>query len=225
MSTATAIENKVVNATETKTALKDLGVHDFGHGIKQHVYEDANGERSYVLEIPEKTAIEKEQEKLNETAKAENAVFLSEHIKTAKLNGLSYVVSRPNCYKVSYKVVEAPHLPEKMRTVTNKTLSRFVKFTDIWETGDTILNPVWQALELLPSADSKTAVKAAVWPIAKACGRAVPGSALLELLTSLRKYRQVSAKGIKMNVYENVRNDIETVLIQFLNTCPKLETK
>ena len=36
----------------------------------------------------------------------------------------------------------------------------------------------------------------------------------------MRKYRQLSLKGYKLNSYENVANDVEKTLVQFLNTCP-----
>ena len=78
---------------------------------------------------------------------------------------------------------------------------------------------------MLPGAESKESVKKAIWPLAKACGRAVTGPLVTELLLSLRKYRQISVKGVKKNEYMNVRNDIETTVIQFLNTCPAMKTE
>ena len=36
----------------------------------------------------------------------------------------------------------------------------------------------------------------------------------------MRNYRQLSLKGYKLNSYENVANDVEKTLVQFLNTCP-----
>ncbi len=190
------------------------------HNVKFDVWENADGSRDFRPVVVHETALEKKQRELTEKATAENADYRKAYIETAKLNGLSYIVEKPNCMHVTYKAVESTASPDGIRIIENRTLSDFHRFTDVWDVTAPVMIPVLQALSMLPSAESKTAIKSAVWPLAKACNRAVPGDRCLELLQSMRKYRQLSLKGYKLNSYENVANDVEKTLVQFLNTCP-----
>ena len=106
-----------------------------------------------------------------------------------------------------------------LRECVNRTLSKACRFTDVWDKSEPIMTPVLQAIDMLEDATSKTAVKNAVWPLAKAVGKDVPSGRIEELLRSLSRYKQARAKNVRYNRYENVDNDAQTVVIAFLNMC------
>jgi len=201
-------------------SVRYVGIMTAPNGYKLHVYEDVDGNMTFSPVVKELSPLEQLQAELTEKARKENAELMNTYKENAKLSGLSYVVSRPNCMKVTYTAVETVNSPDGLRIKENRQLSRFVKFSDVWDVADSIMAPVMQACYLLPTVDSTTSVKKAVWPLAKACGRAVPAERLLQLLTSLREYRQNKVKGVKKNSYSNELKNMEVTLIQFLNTCP-----
>lgn len=200
------------------------GIATLQGGSKFHKYLNSDGSYSYDPYVPEESTVARVQRELNEKATAENKEFFSAHCDTARLNGPAFIVSRPNCMKVTYTAKETAvslDTPDGYRVATNKTLAQFVKFSDVWDTKDPIMAPVLQAVDLLSTADSMEKVKKAVWPLAQACGRAVPGPRLRELLTSLRTYKQDSKRGEKLNSYTSKELPFEATVIKFLNTCPE----